>query len=842
MQEKFNTFILHVKNKSGEHEQALLRIFFAFLIFVYLYIQSKVESNSSTTVLLFSADWFIFSIALTLYILVSGVPSRNRQIASMLADIGAVTYGMYLTQEGGVVFYGVYLWVIVGNGLRNGIQSLTLAYVFSLVGFTTVILFNSYWLSHLQLAAGLMIPLALIPLYIMKLRNQLNRATEEAKEASLAKSHFLAHMSHEMRTPLNGIIGANDLLIASSLNAEQRDLALTLENSSRILRQMVDNVLDISKIESGKLDSEKVDFDLHELVNNIIVMFHTQAQEKGLELAVRFTPDTPYALHGDAQHLLQVIVNLVGNALKFTHTGSVGVHISTVHQDRRLAAVKFEVIDTGIGIAPEVQQSIFERFTQADANIALKYGGTGLGTTISRDLVQLMGGVIGLNSTPGKGSVFWFDLPLEKQMQPRSVVAPVSLAQLRVLSIGLDQPERKALANYLASWDVVYEHDESLPRLLARLTQLQKQQKTGVVVMCTPQHLGMSHETFARQISEHIPAHKIALIALETDAQRAVGEHTLRAGYSSVLRFPLDKTLLFNALHSIVAPRALSGVISFKEHYERSQINKSGMRILLADDNATNRKIIAKILEHGGHQVELAEDGEEALDALENQRFDLMILDMSMPNMGGIEVAKIHRATMHYAPTPIIILTANATVAALRECEEAEVDAYLTKPVNALTLLDHVARLTAAHSVAPVTPVSVLSDVMQARAVDDEAAQLLNENTLYQLELLGGGQGDFLADVINGFITETEKLLLTMQSALDKKEYANFKDLAHVLEGSAGNVGGNALHLLCREMMRCSHEKLQHQGGELLAQVQICFASTCLALMQHLEVTARVAL
>lgn len=832
MKSELKNFVLQVKSKNGEHEQALLRVFFTVVLYSYLIPSADPGVQDKLTLTILGGCALFVALVLMLHLLYRPKLNNTRIAISIIADMGAATCGMLVLQESGVIFYGVYLWVVVGNGLRYGVKALVFSYISSLIGFATVVYFNTFWSEHIYLMLGLFAPLFLVPLYIIKLRNQLNDAVEAATEASMAKSHFLAHMSHEMRTPLNGIIGANDLLIATELNAEQRDLANTLENSSRILRQMVDNVLDISKIESGKLVSERADFDLHELVNNTITMFHTQAQEKGLALTVHFTPDTPFALHGDVQHLLQVIVNLLGNALKFTHVGSVALRVSKTSQDSLHTTIKFEISDTGIGIAGDVQHGIFERFTQADASIALQYGGTGLGTTISRDLVKLMGGTIGLHSQLGVGSVFWFELPFVQQTWSDSQSLPQSLAQLQVLSVGLRQQERTVLASYLASWAVRYENVEAFPHLSARLTQLYAQRENAVVVMLAPAHLGWSEAECLRQLTLVPPSNKSALILLKTDTQCAADADD---AYACVLHFPLDKTLLFNALHSVLSPRHLPGVISFKEHYQRSQSSKSGVRILLADDNATNRKIIAKILEHGGHYVEVVNDGELALEALENQHFDLMVLDMNMPYLGGIEVTKIHRATQRETATPVIILTANATLAAARDCEEAQVDAYLTKPVNALTLLDTVARLTRRGEVG--VPLSGASSIV----TQSDTGELMNENTLYQLGLLAGGQGSFLAEVIHGFISETERLLEAMQIALTRQEYATFKDLAHIVEGSAGNVGGNALHHLCRQMIRCNHADLQRHGGDLLKQAQVCFASTQNVLMQHLENTARVA-
>lgn len=836
MKQLLGNFILQLKHRNGEHEQALLRIVFTTSFFIYLF-NVNTGSPSANHVLEFLAGYILFSALLIAHLLKESENNRYRIALSIVADMGAATYGMLVTQESGAIFYGVYLWVIVGNGLRYGVPALLFSYACSLVGFIAVITTNEYWLAHPKLSLGLLMPLILVPLYIKKLRNQLNQALEIAKEANQAKTQFLAHMSHEMRTPLNGLIGVSDLLTVTPLNREQHDLVRTLKNSSRILQQLIENVLDFSKIESGKLESEKIDFDLHELVNNIVEMFQSQAAEKKLQLNVRFTPDTPFALNGDALHLLQIIINLIGNAIKFTNKGSVELRIGTIRQDEMSAHIKFEVIDSGIGIPPEAQKAIFERFTQADASIARKYGGTGLGTTISRDLVKLLGGQIGVHSEVGIGSVFWFELPFGKQTLMNEMSNPTSLDQLRVISIGIAQAERNVLANHLAGWRVRYEYEESIDRFFSRLGQMQLSQQKGVVVICSPQNIGMTAGEFSEKVASGNLNNSISLILFNPDMRAELEDDHRELGYNCLLRFPLDKTLLFNALHGVMTPRPTSGVISFKDHYERTNKEKRGVRILVADDNGTNRKIIARILEHGGHKVELVEDGERALDMLEQKRFDLMILDMNMPQMGGLDVVKIHRATsLQSGPTPVIILTADATIAAMRECEAAEIDSYLTKPVDAITLLDTIARLTSTVNAVDAAELSPSIDE------DNEHSSLLSENTLHQLALLGEGQDNFLQVVIHGYISETEKILEAMRTSLVNHEYATFKELAHIIKGSSGNVGADAMYTLCSEIMQCPPADLDLKASMLLKQVHACFKTTRMLLIQHLGNASRASL
>ena len=820
MNEKLRYFLRQVREREGEHEQVLLRVTFSLIIFIYLLFERVFGDLEAIpgNVLLFLEIWILLSVALLLIVLHNRLSSRRRQWIAMFLDIGAVTYLMLNLKDAGYLLFGIYLWVIVGNGIRYGVPPLIGSYIFSLLGFALVVTANPFWSSQPRLSIGLFLTLTLIPLYLIKLLNQLKKAIVVAQEANQAKTRFLAHMSHEMRTPLNGVIGTSDLLTTTPLNGEQFDLVNTLKTSAQTLLQLIENVLDFSKIESGKLVSETVEFDLHQMVRGTLEMFKPQARLKGLRVNVRFSSDTSFLLRGDTLHLRQIIINLVGNAIKFTNNGSVELRISTLSQDEKHIRILFEVVDTGIGISPEAQKTIFDSFTQASTDISRQYGGSGLGTTISKQLALMMGGVMGVHSELGVGSVFWFEIPFEKQVTNTTLSSsPRALGQLHALIVGLRPGERETVATYLEGWGIAYQEVPSLPDFFSSIEQLPLEKQKRTIVLCSPHQMGMEPREFSERVQMLCPSRELSLILVTTDAKNHREASLHEVGYSCLLRSPVDKTLLFNALHGIMTPQPEQGVISFKEHYQRNTLEKTGISILLAEDNGTSRKIISKILEYGGHRVDVSENGEEALDKLEENHYGLIILDMNMPIMGGIEVLKIHRALSRQSPsTPVIILTANATTEAMRECQEAGADSYMSKPVDAVSLLEEINRLTA-----PIREVSSTGELK--RNASSEAVMttlLVKESTLRHLELLGEGQEDFMAIVIHGFVSETEKLLEAMRSALSRNDASAFRELAHTIKGSAGNIGAEALHLTCRDILLLDPKTFPQAAPELLIAAQ----------------------
>ncbi len=410
----------------SEHGQALVRIILFSGVIVYMLVGGAYGSLPPSVFR--TAIWMSLiglGIGLSLFGWILARPGKSdlRRIIGMVTDYSLMSVAMALKGEPLAWLYVILMWVTVGNGLRYGNRYLAGAVAMACAGFGGVLLFNGYWRENLSLGIGLWIGLIAVPMYLSGLLRQLTRATEEARRANEAKSRFLANMSHEFRTPLNGLSGMSDLLATTSLNAEQRECLSTIQASTRSMLALVEDVLDISAIEAGKLKLNISDFAPKELVDSIGLILLPQARAKQLSYEVNVQPDVPALLRGDARHLRQILLNLAGNAVKFTETGSVRLDVAVVPGEGAQTNLRFTVTDTGIGIPADARMRLFEAFEQADTSLRRRHGGTGLGTTIAKGLTEAMGGSIGFDSVEQTGSVFWVELPFDAPAPARSMDA-----------------------------------------------------------------------------------------------------------------------------------------------------------------------------------------------------------------------------------------------------------------------------------------------------------------------------------------------------------------------------------------------------------------------------------
>ncbi len=817
-----------------EHEQALVRIVLAMVLGLYMLEGLDLETGGalSPEVKVFFS-YFAVSAGILAWTVLSGSVSHLRRFISLLADFGTVTFTMWYFEERALALFLVYVWVTLANGFRFGPRYLLLSLGLSVVGFSAVLWGSDYWRAHLDEGLGLLLGLVVLSLYVLSLVNRMFDALSRAEAANLAKRRFISVVSHEMRTPLNAIIGMADLLRGTQLSREQADMLQTLRSSSKMMLGLVEEVLDFSKIEAGKLTLERAAFDLHALVNSTSRIVAAQAAAKGVQFVVSIMPEVPPALMGDPHHLRQIIVNLASNAVKFTERGSVTLHVSAEAEDGPVVRLKFSIRDTGIGIPPEAQKRIFESFAQADQSTTRRFGGTGLGTTIARQLVELMGGRIGLESAVGLGSTFWFEVALEKQAG-QAETGSGELAGARVLLVGFPEAELGIVSEALASWGaapVAVAGVEAGGQRLAAEISLAKPYHSVLIFGQSGTAGAQLAQHFARVVPNPAPP-AILCVPREHQVQRFAA---LSAGYAAVLELPFDKRQLFNVLHSVAAgDEVREGVVRLEDYARRGAGNRK-CSVLAADDNPTNREVIGKILERGGHTVTLVSDGDEVLEALEKAHFDIVLLDRNMARMGGVEALQMIRLMGRgLERIPVIVLSADVTPDARSECLEAGADAFLPKPIEAMRLLDGIQELVASGVGASTSGTERNFAASGGSAVTPVAQlQVVNAETLAQLEALGSS--GFLERLIGVFVADNVVLMEKVQSAVSARNFTEFRNHLHAMKGSAASMGAERLTRICNDQGKLADSELRLQSPQLVRSLEQELNAARAALERHLR-------
>lgn len=820
-----------------EHEQATLRVLIGIGLIVYL--QQAASQYPAEWLYASRAYLIVLSACMAAALVILGCilawpqPSPARRVIGNVVDVVGITFLMIYGGEYTAPLFGVYLWVTFGNGFRFGAPYLASSLTLSTTGFIIVLAVSDYWAQNRHLGIGLLVGMIALSLYVLMLIRRLYEAIARAEAANLAKRRFISSVSHELRTPLNAIIGMNDLLCNTTLNAEQSEMANTMHGASRVMLSLIEDVLDFSKIEAGKITIESVDFDLHALIQSTLTIFSRQAAMKGLKLGVFVMPDVTPALRGDAHHLRQVLVNLIGNAVKFTEQGEVRLTVSALTENQQSVRLRFAVRDTGVGIPKAEQERIFESFTQVESPSLRKHRGTGLGTTISKQLVELMGGTIGLESAPGAGSTFWFDLPFATQ-ELATAEGSASFRNNRTLLVGFPHEARQQLVADLRQWEMESSSAESLAIAAARLSEAAALGRPYRVALVYAEDAGADIVRSARELRAHDGEPLSLILCAPRNAASQWGSR-MPAEFASVIGLPPEKRLLYNALHSVLAGEEVApGVISLADYYQRKEPTRS-YRVLVADDDPINRKVISKQLEVAGHYANLVADGEQALDALGEADYDVVILDSHMPIMTGLEAARLIRVMQAgRAGVPIIMFSADATPEAIREAADAGVDVFLPKPVEARRLYATIEQLAEKHTKKTARPVQVIAPPQITQA------PLLNTNTLRDLERMSQDP-QFVPHLAQLFGEDSSQLLMKIEDTLSRHRQEEFKTHVHALKGSALNLGAERLYAHCARIGAIDYRKLDASAGSLAAETRALITQTQAALADYVKNRSNVA-
>ena len=638
----------------------------------------------------------------------------------------------------------------------------------------------------------------------------------KAEEASRAKSQFVANISHEIRTPMNGVIGMVDLLLGTPLSSKQRRFAETLSGSAETLLNLINDILDFSKIEAGKLDLESVDFSLRDVVEVTTALFAESAHAKGVEITCVVDGRAHDALRGDPGRLRQVLANLIGNAVKFTPSGEIVVRVENEEEAAETALLRFEVRDTGIGIAPEAMERIFDVFTQADGSTTRRFGGTGLGLAICKQLAAMMGGSIGALSEPEKGSLFWFTARFEKR--PFAVGEEPSkrddLDGKRVLVVDDNATNRQILMDFVICWGMKGEDaadGHSALSALRRAAERGEPFDLAVLDMMMP---GMDGHQLARAIRSDASVSRTRLVLLTS-----AGLHGTEGGeFNAWLHKPVRQSELYNCLASVLSGERFEPV-SADHPVSAGKGSYDRLRILLAEDNPVNRDVALSMLENLGCRADVAADGHEVLAAIKREAYDLVLMDCQMPRMDGFTATEEIRSREREGGRriPIVALTASAMEEDRDRCLAAGMDDFLPKPLRVEALRDALDRWFAPAA-------GIRQGGGSGHAPKEEGDASIDRKAIAAIRALekGGAPGSegLLGRLVELYARSAPELLDRFRDAVRRGDEAEARTAVHTLKSSSANMGAMRLSALCGELEARVSSGLRGDEAERLAEIE----------------------
>jgi PAS domain S-box-containing protein len=635
---------------------------------------------------------------------------------------------------------------------------------------------------------------------------ELVEAKEIAQQASKMKSQFLATMSHEIRTPMNGVIGIADLLARTPLNPQQKDYVQTLKSSSKSLLSIINDILDFSKLEAGEMTLENLAFDLNTCLGEVIDLLSYQAKNKGLKLSSWIDPQVPFFLKGDPLRLRQILLNLVGNSLKFTDKGEVKIKVSLETENHSDPKLKFEIQDTGIGISLEDQQKLFKSFSQVDNSTTRKYGGTGLGLAICQQLVELMGGEIGVNSTLGVGSTFWFTTTCENPSCPLPEITAEN-AQLKGLKIlVLDHLENYSLIQtYSNSWGIECYHAENAETAIDSLLREIAAGRSYDIVLIDLDNPNLNGQTLAQLMQADPDLSSLHCFLMTKDPQNILLQNLINQGFKNYLLKPIRPSQLSEILNSIF------------DHGENIILSPiSDYKILVAEDTTINQKVILSQLEILGYQAECVNNGQEVLDKLGKMNYDLILMDCLMPVLDGYQTTKLIRQQENPDQhQTIIAMTANAFRESQEECLAAGMDDYISKPVT-LDILEAILKRWLPEK-------QPLENSIQTEETSETIMLTETPIDLEQLSKITGGDQDFQKEVLTAFLEEAPRYIDRIKQAIFNKDSQELMESAHQLKGAANMSGIREMPIVARDLEILSNNYNSEKGLVLLDQLEIIF-------------------